>query len=110
MQQWCDDLESNLPLRPQRSEEVEYDEGFTDGAEEGGDGCEEEEPGEEEVVGWTEPVEDDGYVGEEFTDDVECACHQTQSALALNWTEKTKVGPPLYPAGKGPTHPKQCKE
>ena len=73
-------------MRPQAAKEVEYDEGFTDGAEEGADCCEAEEAGEKEVVGWPEAVENDGYMGEQFTDDVECTCHHSsQQWLSIDY-------------------------
>lgn len=68
-----DDLEGELPPGPEGAEEVEDDEGFGQGAEEGGGGGEAEEAGEEEGAGGVEAVEDDGDVGEEFADDVEGA-------------------------------------
>ncbi len=73
MQDRGDDLESELPLRPEGAEEVEDDEGFGNGAEEGGGEGEAEEAGEEEVAGWVDAVEDDGDVGKEFADYVEGA-------------------------------------
>ena len=60
-------------MRPEGAEEVEDDERFGDGAEEGGGEGEEEEAGEEEVAVGVEAVEDDGDVGEEFADYVESA-------------------------------------
>lgn len=68
-----DDLEGELPLRPEGAEEVEDDEGFGESAEEGGGEGEAEEAGEEEVVGWAQPVEDDGDVREELADYVKGA-------------------------------------
>lgn len=74
MQDGRDDFEGELPLGPEGAEEVEDDEGFGDGAEQGGGEGEGEEAGEEAVVRRAQAVEDDGDVGEEFADDVECAC------------------------------------
>lgn len=58
-------------MRPEGAEEVENDQGFGNGAEEGCGKGEAEEAGEKEVTGWVKAVEDDGDVGEELTDNVE---------------------------------------
>ena len=55
-------------MRPEGAEEVENDQGFGNGAEEGGGEGEAEEAREEEVASRVKTVEDDGDMGEEFAD------------------------------------------
>ena len=74
-------------MGPQRAEEVEDDGGFGEGAEESADEGEEEEAGEEEVGCWAQPVEDYGYVGEEFAYDIECACEYSKENASANTDE-----------------------
>ena len=80
MQQRRHDLERKLPLRPQTSEQVEYDKRLADSAEERRYGREEEEAGKKEVGSGVYAVEDDGYMGEEFANNVESTCHIIRSA------------------------------
>lgn len=87
MQHRRHDLEGELPLGPQRAEEVEDDGGFGEGAEESAGEGEEEEAGEEEVGCWAQPVDDYGYVGEEFAYDIECACEYSKENASANTDE-----------------------
>ena len=66
-----DDLESDGPPLPEAAEEVEDDQGFKDGAGEGGETSDKEEAAEEVVAGWVDAIEDYGAVGEEFANNVE---------------------------------------
>ena len=79
------DLERNLPFRPQASEQVEYDKRLADSADECRYGREEEEARKKEVGSGVYAVEDDGYMGKEFADNVESTCHILRSAQ-LNHT------------------------
>jgi len=87
MQHRRHDLEGELPLGPQRAEEVEDDGGFGEGAEESADEGEEEEAGEEEVGCWAQSVEDYGYVGEEFAYDIECTCECSKENTSADTDE-----------------------
>ncbi len=114
MQQRRHDLERKLPLRPQTSEKVEYDQRLADRAEERRYGREEEEAGKKKVGSGVYAVEDDGYMREEFADNVESTCHIIRSAQP-NRTHCRRAGRVLlsetlhHPPNQRFTHPTPYK-
>ena len=98
-------------MLPKTAKQVEYHEGFANGADECGYGGEEEKAGEKAVRIGIYAVEDDGYMGQELADNVEGTCRilllahagsrqdQWSSApffsvlIILSWISKLRLTP-----------------
>ena len=81
MQYRRSDLEGNLPLIPQATEEIHCNNGFEDGAAKGGDACEHEQAAEESVGVWIHTIEDHGDVWQHLADNVKGACSMVSQTL-----------------------------